>query len=108
MAEPVLSYLQDIDDLCVGDNQPYTGDHPGSYSVPFHAGRNGYPNIIFEVRQDLIDTEEKAERWGDILADALAPVLSDPDLYQRFDRPGRHVDGSLDDHEMQALQRYSA
>ena len=108
IAAPVLSYLQDIDDLCVGDNQPYTGNHPGSYSVPFHASRNGYPNIIFEVRQDLIDTPEKAERWGDILADALEPVLADPDLYRRFDRPGRLVDGPLDDHEVQALHRYSA
>ena len=84
LARPVLEALRDEDDLCVGDNQPYTGDHPDSYSMQFHAKRPGFPNVSFEVRQDLIGTKEQAEAWADRLYKVLQPALSDPTLYRSW------------------------
>ncbi len=84
LARPVLDALRDEDDLCVGDNQPYTGDHPDSYSLLFHAKRTGFPNVAFEVRQDLIDTQERAEAWADRLYKVLQPALCDPTLYRSW------------------------
>jgi predicted N-formylglutamate amidohydrolase len=92
LARPVLEALRDEDDLCVGDNQPYTGDHPDSYSMQFHAKRPGFPNVSFEVRQDLIGTQERAEAWADRLYKVLQPALSDPTLYRSWGSWRRFAD----------------
>jgi len=85
IADPVLDHLRARSDLVVGDNQPYSGLGEFGFTVEFHAQRTRLPHVMFEVRQDEIDTPEKAERWADILADALAEPLARPDLYTRFD-----------------------
>ena len=43
---------------------------------------NGYPNILLEIRQDLIDTHYGVAKWAAIIANALAPILDDKALYQ--------------------------
>ena len=40
------------------------------------------PHVSIEIRQDLVDTEDGAERWATILHDALREILQDPELYQ--------------------------
>jgi predicted N-formylglutamate amidohydrolase len=82
LARPVLDGLRAFDEFCIGDNQPYSGNHPDSYSLQFHALRPGFPNVAFEVRQDLISTKETAEAWADRLHQVLQPALSDPTLYR--------------------------
>lgn len=84
IADPVLERLRARGDLVVGDNQPYSGLGEFGFTVEFHAQRTRLPHVMFEVRQDEIDTPGKAERWADILADALAGPLARPDLYTRF------------------------
>ena len=49
--------------------------------------RTRLPHVMFEVRQDEIDRPEKALRYADILARALAAPLASPELYTRFDSP---------------------
>ncbi len=84
LAKPVLDALSRQDDLTVGDNVPYSGAYPIGYSVPFHAARNRFPHVSFEVRQDLIETLEEAQHWAERLADALRGPLADPGLYRRL------------------------
>lgn len=84
LARPVLERLRADPALCIGANQPYSGDHPDGYSLQFHALRTGFPNVAFEVRQDLIGTREEAEAWADRLYEVLQPSLSDPTLYRRW------------------------
>lgn len=81
LAAPVLAALRSDGELCVGDNEPYSGRFPVGYSVPFHAARPRLPHVTFEVRQDLIDTREAAEAWAERLAKVLRPPLSDRKLY---------------------------
>ncbi len=80
---PVLTAFADRHPaLVVGDNEPYTGYSHESYSVLYHAERNGLPNITFEIRQDLIDSPRGAALWAELLATVLAAPLADPAVRQ--------------------------
>jgi predicted N-formylglutamate amidohydrolase len=68
--------------VCVGDNEPYAGNHPHDYTIDFHAESNGLPHAGFEVRQDLVNTPEGAQNWANVLARALAEPLADSSIYQ--------------------------
>lgn len=57
---------------CTGDNEPYAGHLPGD-AVDQHALQHGRPNVLIELRQDLIADEAGQTLW----ADRLAPILSD-------------------------------
>ncbi len=70
LAKPFLARLQAEDDLCVGDNQPYSG-HVAGDSISRHAIAHERPNILLELRNDLIVTETAQESW----AARLAPML---------------------------------
>ena len=82
IAVPLLESLGAMEGICIGDNEPYSGRHPDDYTIDFHAESTGLANVGIEVRQDLVNTEEGAERWSVILADALQDILADPDLYR--------------------------
>lgn len=81
MAGPVLAGLRAKPGLVVGDNQPYSGREI-NYSLDTHAGAAGLPHVSFEIRQDLIADKAGCERWADLLAEVLEPVLAQPDLHQ--------------------------
>lgn len=67
-----LPFLQACRDQgwCVGDNEPYAGHLPGD-AIDQHALAHGRPNVLIELRQDLI-----ADKGGQALwARRLAPIL---------------------------------
>jgi predicted N-formylglutamate amidohydrolase len=66
----------------IGDNQPYSGRHPADYTIDHHAESAGLPHVSIEIRQDLVSTDEGAERWASILDEALQDILADPGLYR--------------------------
>ncbi len=66
----------------IGDNEPYSGKHLADYTIDHHAEAAGLPHVSIEIRQDLINSEEGAERWATILSDALYDILADPELYR--------------------------
>lgn len=68
--------------IVVGNNEPYSGKHPADYTIDHHAEAAGLPHVSIEVRQDLVDTEQGAERWATILEDSLREILEDPGLYR--------------------------
>ncbi len=84
MAMPLIKYLSENTEICVGENKPYSGYDLFGYTVETHAMPKGYPNILFEIRQDLIDTRHGAEYWAELIAPSLMRVLADPSLYQPF------------------------
>ncbi len=92
LAAPLFAALKAEPDLqpwgeTVGDNEPYDGALPGD-TIDTHATRNGYPNVLIEVRQDLMATDGDAEAWGLRLARLLAPILRRPDMHEvRFYGP---------------------
>ena len=79
---PLLKRLAAEPDLCVGDNEPYTGRDRHGYSIYRHGEDLGLPHVLIEVRQDLIDTHHGAEAWAVRLAAAFADVLADEGIYR--------------------------
>lgn len=54
----------------VGENEPYKGHLPGD-TIDQHALRDGRPNVLIELRQDMIVTDTQQHGW----ATRLAPLL---------------------------------
>jgi predicted N-formylglutamate amidohydrolase len=64
---------------CTGDNQPYAGHLPGD-AVDRHALQPGRPNVLIELRQDLIADEAGQTLWANRLAPLLLRVLDQSGL----------------------------
>lgn len=70
LAKPLLDILRAEKGLCVGENEPYGGHLPGD-AIARHAIAYERPNILIELRNDLIRTPEQQIAW----AARLAPML---------------------------------
>ena len=68
----LIDRLKAEDDLCVGENQPYTGHLPGD-AIDKHGSAHGRPNTLIELRNDLIADHAGQRAW----AERLAPILQD-------------------------------
>lgn len=78
LAKAVIAALEEQNpDLTIGDNKPYSGLDAYGYTIERHALPSGLPNVLFEVRQDLIGTEEGQATYASILGRALTSVLAD-------------------------------
>ncbi len=62
--------------LTVGDNQPYSGGTDFGYTMQHHALPPGLPQVLIEVRQDLISTESDAWAWATLLAEELKALAA--------------------------------
>lgn len=74
LAKPFMEFFADDPDVCVGDNEPYSGELEGD-TMFFHGTRRGLPHILIEVRNDLIETPEGQFEWADRIAPALWVAL---------------------------------
>jgi len=82
---PLMEKLGRIPGLVVGDNEPYSGRAPADYTIDHHAEPGGLPHVSIEIRQDLINTADGADRWSRILGQPLAEILADDGLYSVLD-----------------------
>jgi predicted N-formylglutamate amidohydrolase len=64
---------------CVGDNQPYVGHLPGD-AIDQHALRYGRPNVLIEIRNDLIADQAGQTLWAARLAPILEKALLETNL----------------------------
>lgn len=79
---PLMRRLEQMEGICIGDNEPYSGRHPNDFTIDYHAEPAGLPHVGIEVRQDLVSSEDGARIWAGILAEGLSEILSDRDLYR--------------------------
>lgn len=70
-AQRVLAELRREEGLVVGENVPYAPEIGVGYTTEEHGNRRGIPNLMVEIRQDLVATEGDALAW----AERLAPVF---------------------------------
>lgn len=75
-AEPLIAGLAAAG-LCVGDNEPYDGALCGD-TLNVEATQRGLPGVLIEIRQDHIDSADKADQFAVKLADILKPLADDP------------------------------
>lgn len=67
---PLIDLLRAEGDLCVGVNKPYVGHLPGD-AIDRHATSRNVPNVLLEIRNDLIADHTGQKDW----AARLAPIL---------------------------------
>ncbi|MFQ5995031.1 MAG: N-formylglutamate amidohydrolase [Acidiferrobacterales bacterium] len=76
--------LREDETLCVGDNKPYAVDDYTDYTIPVHGEGRRIPHVLFELRHDMIETEEDQYHWAHRLAHSLERVLvHSPELIVR-------------------------
>ena len=75
LAQPLIDTLSEWPEIVVGENQPYSGRDPEGYSIHTHGGDRGIPNVLIEVRQDLVDTHHGAEIWAARIGQAISKVV---------------------------------
>lgn len=63
--------------LRVALNEPYSATDGVTHTLREHAVRRGLPNVMIEVRNDLIDTAEGVNRIAGLLTPILQPVIQD-------------------------------
>ena len=80
LAGPLLDRFRVDPELCVGDNEPYSGREVG-FTMDTHGGAAGLPHVEVEIRQDLLADEVGRERWAMVVGDVLVAVLRDETLY---------------------------
>lgn len=78
LAQPFMAACRD-QGWCTGDNQPYSGNLPGD-SVDQHALNADRPNILIELRNDLIEDNAGQTLWAERLAPILINVLANSGL----------------------------
>jgi predicted N-formylglutamate amidohydrolase len=81
MPAPLIKNLRANPDLMVGDNEPYSGKDLHDFTIDHHGEAEGLPHVSIEIRQDLVETAEGVRHWAGLLAEALAPILDDEQLY---------------------------
>ena len=74
LSRPLIARLAQEPDLCIGDNEPYSGHLPGD-AIDRHALRSGRLNTLIELRNDLIDDSASQAYWAARLAPILTEVL---------------------------------
>lgn len=79
VADPLIAALGEDPTLVVGDNEPYDGALKGD-TLYRHATRRGLPNVILEIRQDLIADDGGVRQWADRLAPILRRLADDQNL----------------------------
>ncbi len=74
LSDPMLARLKEMPDILSAANVPYSGYLPGD-SVDRHALKHGRPNVLIELRQDLIETEAGQREWAEILTNIMDGLL---------------------------------
>ncbi len=75
IALPLIVRLR-AEGLCVGDNEPYTGELEGD-TMSRHGTGRGLAHVLIEIRQDLIATAEDQRLWAARLAPILRQVIEE-------------------------------
>ena len=75
----LMEALSKIEGVIVGDNEPYSGITHG-YSLKVHGIAHGLPHVELEIRQDLVEDDDGQEKWAELLARILPPILDRPEM----------------------------
>jgi predicted N-formylglutamate amidohydrolase len=80
LSRALINRLRAEPDLCIGDNEPYSGHLPGD-AIDRHALQQGRLNTLVELRNDLIANPADQAAWAarlvPMLQEALARVTLD-------------------------------
>ena len=76
IARALIEVLRRHPGLKIGENEPYAGRGDGAFSHDHHATAAGLPNVMIEIREDLLAGGDGMARCERILGEALEEVLT--------------------------------
>ncbi len=82
LAVPFMARLRGEAGIEVGDNRPFSGRTGYGYTCGAHATAQGLPELLIEVRQDLIETTRGVTEWSAIVGRVLADTLAGDEVYR--------------------------
>lgn len=56
-------------------NEPYSANDGVAHTLDVHGARNALPNVMLEIRNDLIRTPEDQQKMGQLISDWIAETL---------------------------------
>jgi predicted N-formylglutamate amidohydrolase len=95
LPEPIINYFRNLG-YVVGDNEPYDARILRGTTINHHADANGLPNALFEIRNDLVRSEEACVKWGEMIAACMNEILDDESIHSIYDGPQFIHDPDLD------------
>ena len=78
----MIGLMERETDLIIGDNLPYSGKDL-YYTMQRHGANHGLPQTTLEIRQDLVDTDQKVLEWAALVAELLDEGMQRDDLKSR-------------------------
>jgi len=84
ISQAFIDHFNQVEGICIGDNEPYSGRHANDFTIDHHAEAAGLPHMGIEVRQDLVNDMDGASKWAGILASGLENILADDKLYSQL------------------------
>tara|TARA_Y100000590_G_scaffold445232_1_gene577063 strand:+ start:62 stop:874 length:813 start_codon:yes stop_codon:yes gene_type:complete len=57
--------------IILGINEPYKLDLPGDFTIPFFSESYGLPNVLIEIRQDLLLKDKSINYWSNLITKIL-------------------------------------
>jgi len=79
LAGPILTALSAVEEITIGDNEPYSPADRVYYTLERHARPRNLPCVMIEIRNDEIGDERGQRQWADLLAGILAATMADGD-----------------------------
>lgn len=55
----------------IGYNEPYCAKTIRAHTTEYYGNTHSLPAVIFEVRQDLLQSDTQIERWADLIANTV-------------------------------------
>ncbi len=78
-SRPLISRLKKERDLVIGENEPHTGALEGD-AIDRHGIGHGRPNVLIELRNDLIEASHDQHSWAARLAPIIEAAANDAGL----------------------------
>lgn len=76
LADAILSLMAGANDLLVARNQPYGPEDGVTHTLKVQALGHGLPNVMFEVRNDLVADAAQQRAMAERLSDATTTALA--------------------------------
>ena len=78
IAIPLMEELSQMDGICIGDNEPYSGPEGLMYAIQRHGSHHALPCVEVELNQASLESERAVGRILAALEAALRPALPEP------------------------------
>lgn len=75
LADNLLSLTQEVDDYHAARNEPYSAEDGVTHTLITHGMKNKLPNVMFEVRNDLLSDASAQEIWAKRLCSLINHAL---------------------------------